>query len=203
MALGAGGPGVVRMDVIWTMRSTDTASRDLDGFDARFNVSYVEPDSRFIVSDIQTLPDWEVTDATSGIGSPFSESLFLSVADPTFQGISGNGTQFSTVIASILLQVDGNVAGTEISFRHDSYQDPVPAAYDGPLDWQLRWQEEVNGPLQFDIGVGNPGDNDNWNGPFHGYEPYQPLTIPEPSGLMLLAFGVVSAWRLSRHNPNH
>jgi len=76
--------------------------------------------------------------------------------------------------------------GTEIAFRHNSYQDPLPAAFDGPQDWQLRWQEEVTGPFQFDIGVGNPGDDEpHWT--YNGYEHYQPLIIPEPGALALLA----------------
>ena len=191
-------PDSIVVDLAWTMNPSDTPSFDLDGFAFRFNVRYPFPSlGQLIVDGIDVLPGWN-SQPTEGIGGPFTETGFgLGADDNSGVGISGNGSEFSTVIASIHLHAEGDVTGTEITFRHNNYQDPLPAAFDGPLDWQLRWQYEVTGPFQFDIGVGNPGDDDPSFAPYHGYETYQPLVIvPEPGSLMVLVLAALTLRRL-------
>lgn len=187
--VGPGGvlpPDMLRMDIIWTMTTVDTPAYDLDGFVARFNVWYYYPNAELRVTEVNSLPGWSTT-SSMGIGDTFSESFFLGLNDNSGTGISGNGTEFTTIVASVFLQVQGNLAGTEVSFRHNDPMDPLPGAYDGPSEWQLRWQEEVTGPFQFDVGAGNPGDSSpSW--PYQGEESYAPITFPpEPTSLVLLA----------------
>jgi hypothetical protein len=189
----AGQSNAFRIDILWTMGLTDEANTDLDGLDARFNVGYPAPGGgQLIVTGVVSPIGWN-TSVTEGVGGAFSElDFFLSAADASGEGISGNGSHFTTVVASIFLQGEGNVAGTEITFRHHDPLDPLPAPYDGPRDWQLRWQYEVTGPLQFDIGVGNPGDEGGvWT--YHGYETYEPLVIvPEPGPLAVIALAALA-----------
>lgn len=202
--------GSVRIDVLWTMQTTDTPKSLLTGVDLRFHVNDVpDPDGstqhdKFVVTSMSTaVPTW-TTAATNGVGSFFSEgNFFLSAGDPMGDfGVTGNGTVFTTVVASFVLHKANFQPGdTYITFRHEEPGDVLPAAYDGPVDWLHRWQTNVTGPREYDMGLGNPGDGGaQWA--YHGLETFQPLIIhnhlPEPGMFLLITAalaGVVSRRR--------
>ena len=192
-------PGdTARIDLVWTMQTTDTSASRLTGTDLRFNVtSTPDPDGpergdKYVVESLTTpIPTWS-TAAASGVGSFFSgNNFFLSAIDPVgVSGIVGNGTEFSTIIASFVLRKEDFAAGdTYITFRHRFPNAILPVAYNGLSDWTHQFQGTVTGPNQFRLGLGNPGDaGPQWD-PYHGYETFQPLIIhnvPEPSSMLLL-----------------
>jgi hypothetical protein len=208
----------VRVDIIWQMGAFDGGKvpQRLTGLDLRFNVDDLpEPGSetyggqfpgsnKFTVTEVSTTQaSWNLS-ATTGVGVPggFSDGgFFLSGGDPAGTGgVVGTNTAPVTVLSFVIHMTDANFPGqTWISFRHLFAADPLPAAYNGPSNWSLRFNGYTVGAAgQFDIGQGNPSDNGPAWAPFQGYEPYLPLIIhkvPEPGTLALLALGGLVALR--------
>lgn len=181
----------IQIDLIWTMQATDKRRTLLSGVNLRFNVNDkpdpdgTDRDDAFVVESVSTpIPEWS-TAAASGVGGFFSEfGLFLAAIHPhAVIGVEGDGTEFSTVIASFVLrQADSFSGETYITIRHHFAGDPLPDATqdildgDGNLEWIFRWQDDVAGPVEFDLGLGNPGDSGpQWT--IHGLEIFDPLII--------------------------
>jgi hypothetical protein len=142
-----------------------------------------------------------VTGATSGAGfnvdvatSPTDgtvdlEQFFFALGDDG--GITGNGTEFSSVVGSLEITCQGEALYDPVYISFNVL-DPLPAVHDGATDWTHQWQYPIALAKQFKIGQGNPGDSTADWGNYHGYELNSSLIlhqVPEPTTLGLLVLG--------------
>jgi hypothetical protein len=201
------------IEVVFQMQATDKKTNQVTGFDARFEVGqlatsdsgdYVADGStKLMVSSAgTTIPGWN-TAATSGVGEVFNSAFFMSAGDPGDappDGPVGNGTeQAPVVLASFTVHKEVATPGidTLIAFRAGA---ALPAVYQGAAGWTSRFGfETINGGGQFEIGLGNPGqDRPQDVPPSEGYETLAPLVIhnvPEPGALALVVLGGLASLR--------
>lgn len=196
----------------WDSKSPITET-DVSGTDLRFDVgtlatgvggSYVlDGPTDFLVTNVLpgNFQNWQ---SHSLHFLYFNCSFFLAAGDPS--GVSGPavGPGVSVVLASFIIQkYTLSMGDTHVVFNVDDHAQYLPALYLGTQAWVHRWQyPSIEGPRQFELGTGNPGDADPrfW---YHGYETLQPLIIhqvPEPGALALLALGALVLLR--RRAPN-
>ena len=184
------------VEIVWTMRSTDSSKSRLTGLDLRFAVAG-QPAKYVAESTTAVCPvcvGWETWILPPAL---LDDEFFYSSGDPNGStGPSGTSTEQPGIVVGsfVIRKIDFAAGDSALVFRHEDRNDFLPAAYNAALLWTLRFQSEPIGINQYDLGEGNPGDaGPQWD-PYHGYETYAPLIIhnvPEASAVGLLGLGAV------------